>query len=185
VYSEYLGLLEYKLSRRDELDRRIAPLALTPALAPAANGLQCFRGVQRHVAMVLTTEIGDWRRFASPRHLMAYLGLVPREHSSGDGERRGCLTKAGNAHCRHVLVQAAWGYRFQPKTGIALKARQRGRSPIVIAHVWKAQQHLHTLSRRLAFRTRPQLAVAAVARELVGFLWAVMRDQDVTSSVAA
>lgn len=185
VYGEYLGLLEYKLSRRDELDRRIAELALTPALAPAVNRLQCFRGVQRHVAMVLTTEIGDWRRFASPRQLMAYLGLVPREHSSGDRERRGSLTKAGNTHCRHVLVQAAWAYRYQPKVGIALQARQQGQSPVVIAHAWKAQHRLHTLYRRLAFRTRPQIAVVAVARELVGFLWAVMQDQDAVTSAAA
>jgi len=185
VFGEYLGLLEYKLSRREELDRRIGELALTPALAPAVNRLQCFRGVQRHVAMVLTTEIGDWRRFSSPRQLMAYLGLVPKERSSGDRERRGSLTKAGNSHCRHVLVQAAWAYRFQPKVGLALKARQRGHSPVVIAHAWKAQHRLHTLYRRLAFRTKPQIAVVAVARELVGFLWAVMQDQDVTKSVAA
>jgi len=185
VYGEYLGLLEYKLSRRDELDRRIGELALTPALAPAVNRLQCFRGVQLHVAMVLTTEIGDWRRFTSPRQLMAYLGLVPKECSSGDRERRGSLTKAGNSHCRHVLVQAAWAYRFQPKVGIALQARQRGQSPVVIAHAWKAQHRLHTLYRRLAFRTMPQIAVVAVARELVGFLWAVMQDEDLSTSVAA
>jgi len=134
VFGEYLGLLEYKLARRDALDLRIADLALTPALAPAVNRLQCFRGIQRQIAMVLTTEIGDWRRFESPRHLMACLGLVPREHSSGDRERRGSLTKAGNSHCRHVLVQAAWAYRHQPKIGVALTARQRGQSPVVIAH---------------------------------------------------
>ena len=99
VFGEYLALLEYKLSRRDALDHRIGALALTPALAPAVNRLQCFRGVQRHVAMVLTTEIGDWRRFGSPRQLMAYLGLVPKERSSGDRERRGSLTKAGAATC--------------------------------------------------------------------------------------
>jgi len=185
VYGEYLGLLEYKLSRRDELDRRIGELALTPALAPAVNRLQCFRGVQRHVAMVLTTEIGDWRRFTSPRQLMAYLGLVPKERSSGDRERRGSLTKAGNSHCRHVLVQAAWAYRFQPKVGIALQARQRGQSPVVIAHAWKAQHRLHTLYRKLAFRTMPQIAVVAVARELVGFLWAVMQGENLSTSAAA
>lgn len=185
VYSEYLGLLGYKLSRRDELDRRIGELALTPALAPAVNRLQCFRGVPRHVAMVLTTEIGDWQRFESPRQLMAYLGLVPKERSSGDRERRGSLTKAGNSHCRHALVQAAWAYRFQPKVGLALKARQRGQSAVVIAHAWKAQRRLHTLYRRLAFRTKPQSAVVAVARELVGFLWAVMQDQESSTRAAA
>jgi transposase len=179
VFGEYLGLLEYKLSRRDELDRQIAALALTPALAGAVERLQCFRGVNLHAAMVLATELVDWRRFESPRQLMAYLGLVPREHSSGERERRGSLTKAGNAHCRHVLVQAAWAYRYQPKIGLALKRRQQGQSPQVIAHAWKAQHRLHTLYQRLAFRSRPQIAVVAVARELVGFLWAVM--QDITS----
>ncbi|MGH8849251.1 MAG: transposase, partial [Polaromonas sp.] len=126
-----------------------------------------------------------WRRFASPRQLMAYLGLVPRERSSGDRERRGSLTKAGNSHCRHALVQAAWAYRFQPKVGLALKARQRGQSAVVIAHAWKAQHRLHTLYRRLAFRTKPQIAVVAVARELVGFLWAVMQDQESSTRAAA
>ena len=119
--------------------------------------------------MVLATEIGDWRRFTSPRQLMAYLGLVPREHSSGDRERRGSLTKAGNTHCRHMLVQAAWAYRYQPKIGIALKRRQQGQSPTVIAHAWKAQHRLHSLYRRLAFRKKPPIVVVAVARELIGF----------------
>ncbi|MHB1068390.1 MAG: IS110 family RNA-guided transposase [Gemmatimonadaceae bacterium] len=176
VFGEYLGLLEYKLSRRDALDEQIEALAFTPALATAVATLQCFRGIQQRAAMVLATEISDWQRFGSPRQLMAYLGLVPREHSSGDRERRGSITKAGNTHCRHVLVQAAWAYRFQPKIGVALKARQRGQSPVVIAHAWKAQHRLHTFYQRLAFRRRPQIAVVAVARELVGFLWAVMRD---------
>ena len=185
VFGEYLALLEYKLSRREALDHRVAELALSPALAPAVNRLQCFRGIQCHIAMVLTTEIGDWRRFESPRQLMAYLGLVPKERSSGDRERRGSLTKAGNSHCRHVLVQAAWAYRFQPKVGLALKARQRGQSAVVIAHAWKAQHRLHTFYRRLAFRTKPQIAVVAVARELVGFLWAVMQEQDPSTLAAA
>jgi len=176
VFGEYLGLLEYKLSRRDELDRQIAALALTPALADAVQRLQCFRGLQVHGAMVLATELVDWRRFESPRQLMAYLGLVPREHSSGHREWRGSLTKAGNTHCRHVLVQAGWAYRFQPKIGVALKARQRGQSPTVIAHAWKAQHRLHTLYKRLAFRTKPQIAVVAAERELVGFLGAVIQD---------
>lgn len=184
VFSEYLGLLEYKLSRRDELDRQIAALALTPPVAAAVQRLQCFRGLQLHGAMVLATELVDWRRFENPRQLMAYLGLVPRERSSGDRERRGSLTKAGNSHCRHVLVQAAWAYRFQPKIGIALKARQQGQSPVVIAHAWKAQHRLHTFYRRLARRTRPQIAVVAVARELVGFLWAVMQEEPSTVAAA-
>jgi transposase len=185
VFGEYLGLLEYELSRRDELDRRIQAIALTPAYATAVATLQCFRGLQVQAGMVLVTELVDWRRFASPRQLMAYLGFVPREHSSGDRERRGSITKAGNAHCRHVLVQAAWAYRHYPKIGVALKARQQGQSPTVIAHAWKAQHRLYTFYQRLAVRRTPQIAVVAVARELVGFLWAVMREIEPSRPTAA
>lgn len=185
VFGEYLGLLEYKLSRRDALDARIEELALTPAYAAAVATLQCFRGLQVHGAMVLATELVDWRRFTSPRQLMAYLGFVPREKSSGPRERRGSITKAGNAHCRHVLVQAAWAYRYPPRVGPALQARQRGQSPPVIAHTWKAQHRLYKLYQRLSLRRGPQIAVVAVARELVGFLWAVMREVEPATSLAA
>jgi transposase len=185
VFGEYLALLEYKLSRRDALDQHIEELALKPAYASAVAMLQCFRGLQVHGAMVLATELVDWRRFASPRQLMAYLGFVPREDSSGPRERRGSITKAGNAHCRHVLVQAAWAYRLHPKIGPALAARQRGQSPPVIVHAWKAQQRLYTMYHRISVRRGPQIAVVAVARELVGFLWAVMRDLDPSTSAAA
>lgn len=178
VFEEYFALLEYKLSRRDALDHHIEALALTPAYAAAVATLQCFRGLQVHGAMVLATELVDWRRFASPRQLMAYLGFVPREHSSGPRERRGSITKAGNAHCRHVLVQAAWAYRLHPKVGPALAIRQRGQSAAVTLHAWKAQQRLYSMYHRLALRRGPQIAVVAVARELVGYLWAVMRELD-------
>jgi transposase len=100
VFGEYFALLEYKLSRREVLDHHIAELAVTPAYAPAVATLQCFRGLQVHGAMVLATDLVDWRRFASPRQLMAYLGFVPREHASGPRERRGSITKAGNACIR-------------------------------------------------------------------------------------
>lgn len=178
VFGEYLALLEYKLQRRDELDRRIEELALTPSYKPLVERLRCFRGIETHSAMVLATEIVDFRRFESPRQLMAYLGLVPSEHSSGTRERKGALTKAGNAHCRHVLVQAAWSYRNRPAVGIALKRRQSGQDPQVIAHAWKAQQRLYKRFHRIAAKRPPQIAVVAAARELVGFLWAVLQDVD-------
>jgi transposase len=126
--------------------------------------------------MVLVTEIVDWRRVEHPRQLACYLGLVSREDSSGDRGRLGSITKAGNSHGRHVLVQAAWSYRHRPQTSVDLKRRQQGQPPGVIAHAWKAQQRLHQRFNHLAYRKRPQIAVVAVARELVGFLWAVMRD---------
>ena len=128
--------------------------------------------------MVLATELVDWRRFDHPRQLSAYLCLVPSEHSSGNRERKGSITKAGNSHCRHVLVQAAWSYRYRPQIGDQLKARQKGQPASVVAHAWKAQQRLHKRYTHLAYRKRPQVAVVAVARELVGFLWSVMREME-------
>lgn len=176
VYREFHALLLYKLSRRDELDRQIERLALLPHLAPMVASLQCFRGISLHSAMVLATEIVDWRRFHRPAQLACYLGLVSREHSSGDRQRLGSITKAGNSHCRHVLVQAAWRYRHRPQTSVDLKRRQQGQPPTVIGHAWKAQHRLHQRFNHLSYRKRPQIAVVAVARELVGFLWAVMQD---------
>jgi transposase len=176
----------YKLQRRDELDRQIEELALLPALASMVNRLQCFRGISLHSAMVLATAIVDWRRFERPAQLACYLGLISREDSSGDRPRLGSITKAGNSHCRHVLVQVAWSYRHRPQTSVDLKRRQRGTTgqpPAVITHAWKAQHRLHQHFRHLAERKRPQIAVVAVARELVGFLWAV--KQDVAAKKAA
>lgn len=173
VLGEHLALLSYLEPRRAELDRQIAALALTPALQATVGRLGCFRGLDTHAAVVLATELGDWPRFTTAGHLMAYVGLVPREDSSGPRERRGSITKAGNAYCRHVLVQAAWAYRHPPRVGRALRERQVGQPAAVIAHSWQAQQRLHRLYRRLAARRGAAVAVVAVARELVGFLWAV------------
>jgi len=176
VLAEYFALLEYKLGRRGELDRRIEELALTPRYAPVVERIGCFRGFKIQAAMVLATEIGDVRRFESPRQLMAYLGLVPGEHASGERRRTGSITKAGNARVRHVLVQAAWSARKRPTVGAALRKRQAGQDPQVIAHAWKCQHRLYKLFHRLAARKPTQVAAVAVAHEMVGFLWAVLRD---------
>ena len=184
VFSEYLALFDYKLQRRDELDQRIEALALTPALKEAVGRLQCFRGISVHAAMVLATELVDWRRFEHPRQLSAYLGLVPREDSTGNRERKGSITKAGNSHCRHVLVQAAWSYRHRPQVGAQLKARQAGQPALVVATSWKAQQRLHKRYEHLSYRKQPQIAAVAVARELVGFLWAAMQSLEPATASA-
>lgn len=92
--------------------------------------------------MVLATESVEWRRFAHPRQLASYLGLVPREHSSGEREWRGSITKAGNRHGRPVLSHAAWRSLHRPQVSAELKRRQQGQPPAVIAHAWKAHQRL-------------------------------------------
>ncbi len=187
VFREYHALLMYKVQRRDELDRQIEQLALLPMLAPMVGRLQCFRGISLHSAMVLATEIVDWRRFERPAQLACYLGLVSREDSSGDRTRLGAITKAGNTHCRHVRPSSTKRrgpfYRHRPQTSVDLKRRQQGQPPAVITHAWKAQHRLHQRFVYLTDRKRPQIAVVAVARELVGFLWAVMHDLE--TSVAA
>ncbi len=175
ILSEFLSLYEYKLQRRDELDRKIEELALLPFLATPVSYLECFRGVALHGAMVLATEIVDWRRFRKPTQLYAYLGLVSREDSSGPRQRLGSITKAGNSHCRHILIQAAWTYRHKPKLSLELKKRQAGMPVSVISHSWKAQHRLHKRFHHLAYRKSPQIAAVAVARELAGFLWAAMQ----------
>ena len=184
VSREYLALLEYKVDRRDELDRRIGELALEPAYRTKVGAIRCFRGLDTQAAMVLATEIGDWRRFERAPQLMAFQGLVPSEHSSGDRERKGSITKAGNSHCRHVLVQAAWSYRHPPRVGLALQRRQQGQPPEVIVHAWKAQKRLHRLFRRIEARRGGPIAAVAVARELSGFLWATMQPIEAGSEVS-
>ena len=179
VFGEYLAMLEYKLDRRDELDRRIEALALEPSYKEAVGRLCCLKGISTHAAMVLATEIGDFRRFERPGQLMAYVGLVPSEHSSGGTRRQGSITKAGNSRVRHVLVQAAWTYRFPPRRGVVLKRRQEGQPPDAVAHSWKAQHRLHKVFHRLAGRKTSQIAAVAVARELAGFVWALMQESAV------
>lgn len=176
VFDTYLALLNFKIQQRDELDERIEQIALTPAYRRYVDRLRCFRGIDTLTAMVLATEIGDFRRFQRPGQLMAYLGLVPSEYSSGNHQRKGSITKGGNSFCRHVLVQAAWHCRYRPHVGKALRVRQRGQSHDVIAHAWKAQLRLFRLYHRLAYKKPHQVAIVAMARELVGFLWAVLKD---------
>jgi transposase len=176
VFREYLALLDYKLARREELDREIERLADLPEVKPAVRWLQAFRGIALHSAMVLATEIVDWRRFERPSQLAAYLGLVPREESTGSRARRGSITKAGNRFCRHVLIEAAWHYHYRPNLSQEIKRRQVGLPASVVSTSWKAQQRLHKRFVHLSYRKDRRIAVVGVARELVAFLWAVMRE---------
>jgi transposase len=116
---------------------------------------------------------------------MAYLGLVPSEYSSGDRERRGALTKTGNSHARRVLVEAAWHYRHRPSLGGALARRSQGQPGAITKHAWRAQQRLHRRYRHLVGHgKRTPVAVAAIARELVGFIWAAMTRRESASRAA-
>jgi hypothetical protein len=125
--------------------------------------------------MTLLTEIVDINRFRSPRALMAYFGLVPTERSSGDRERRGPITKAGNTHARRVLVEAAWNNHHRAGADLILNRRRQGQPPEVVAIALKAQHRLSRRFRYLSARKHPHVAITAVARELCGFVWAIMK----------
>lgn len=126
TFEATLFALEHALAHQVELDKEIATLAAQAPYAEPVGWLRCFRGIDTLSAMILLAEIVDFQRFARPRPLMAYLGLVPSEYSSGEAEHRGAITKTGNAHARRVLVEAAWHYRHRPAVGPALAARSQG-----------------------------------------------------------
>ena len=179
AFEASLFALEQALARQAELDKEVEALATAEPYREPVGWLRCFRGVDTLSAMVLLTEVVDFARFRRPRELMAYLGLVPSEYSSGDSQRRGALTKAGNSHARRVLVEAAWHYRHRPTVGRALALRSEGQPPPVVAQAWRAQQRLHRRYRHLVGHgKRSPVAVAAVARELVGFIWAAMTGHE-------
>jgi transposase len=167
--------LEQALARQAELDKELAAVAGTAPYREPVGWLRCFRGIDTLSAIILLAEVVDFQRFRRPRKLMAYLGLVPSEYSSGESQRRGALTKAGNSHARRVLVEAAWHYRHRPTIGRALASRSQGQPNEIVGQAWRAQQRLHRRYRHLVGHgKRPPIAVAAIARELVGFIWAAM-----------
>jgi transposase len=166
--------LEYLETQRGVLDDEIARYAQAPPYRTLVEALSCLRGIKTLSAMSLLTEIGDVRRFSSPTALMAYFGLVPSERSSGDRERRGPITKAGNTHCRRVLTEAAWNNRHRSGADLILKRRRQGQPPEVVAIAIKAQHRLYKKFHRLDHRKHRHIAITAVARELCGFVWATL-----------
>jgi len=143
-------------------------------MRPLVQALMTLRGVDRLVATTLVTELGELRRFAHPRELMGYLGLVPSEHTSGEKRRRGAITKTGNCHARRMLIEAAWSYRFPPRITLPLQKRQEQQPAAIRAIAWRAQLRLNHRYRRLSARGLPQNKICvAIARELAGFIWSI------------
>jgi len=174
---EYINAVHENLSRVDRLTEQIRQMVPDWRLAPIVSALQSARGVSLIVAVTLLTEIGDLGRFDKPAQLMAYLGLVPSEHSTGDTIKRGEITKTGNGHARKVLVEAAWAYRMQPRVSRILLKRQQGLPDQVCRIAWKAQLRLCARFRRLAAKGKnKQIVVTAIARELSAFLWAIAKQ---------
>lgn len=175
--------VELATARVGRLTARVAEHAAAWEKAPLVTALQALRGIELISAVTLVAEIGDFRRFASASELMAFVGLVPSEHSSGGSRRQGRITRTGNTHVRRILIEAAWHYRRLPRMSKAIRQRNDRVSGPVRVIAWKAQQRLHTRLSRLRQRGKPATqAVTAVARELAGFVWAIAHEEVLLAS---
>lgn len=175
VIDDYLLALEQVEGRVRTLEARLEAVSQAEPYREPVAWLRCFRGIDTVTAMTIVAELHDFRRFTSPRGLMSYLGLVPKEHSSGESRHRGSITKAGNNHVRRVLIETAWHYRHPHAIGAGLRKRREGQPARVIAIADKAAQRLYQRFYRLGARGKPGCRiVVAVARELTGFLWSIL-----------
>jgi transposase len=177
VLQEYIDTVNDNLKRVERLTEQIRLQVPSWRLAPIVSALQAARGVSLIVATTLLAELGDLSRFDNPSQLMAHLGLVPSEYSSGESIKRGGITKTGNGHARKVLVEAAWAYRLQARVSRPLLKRQQKLPDRICQIAWKAQLRLCARFRRLTAQGKAkQLVVTAIARELSAFLWAMAKQ---------
>jgi transposase len=177
-FDSYLHAVDLVDARIGQLERAIRETAEQGPWRELVARLRCLRGIDTLSALGLVAEIGDFSRFRAAEELMAFVGLVPSEHSSGEHRRQGSITKVGNSHVRRLLVEAAWHARRRPKVGYELARRQRGQDAAVIERAWRCQQRLYQRWQRMAGRGKPhQKIVIACARELAGFVWAIATDQ--------
>ncbi len=174
VLDDYLRTVEVQSERVAKLTKSIAELVESWSLGPLVKSLQALRGVSLVTAAIIAAEIGDFARFATAPQFMGYLGLVPSEYSSGETRQQGRITRAGNGHVRRVLVEAAWAYRFRARDSPHIEARSRSAPEPVRQIAWRAQERLCARYRKLTARGKNRnKTVAAIARELAGFVWAI------------
>ena len=177
VLQDYIDAVTDAERRVDRLTLQITEHLPIWSMAPVATAIQAMRGVALINAVTIVAEGGDFSRFGNPRQLMAYLGLVPSEHSSGGAVRRGGITKAGNLHARRALIEGAWTYRMQARVSRKLYDRLEALPQNVRDIAWKAQVRLCSRWRRLAASGKPKVVVTtAIAREMAGFIWAIARQ---------
>jgi transposase len=178
TFDTYLHAVDLVDRRIEALEQAIRETAEHGPWRDLVARLRCLRGIDTLTALALVAEIGDFSRFHTAEEFMAFVGLVPCEHSSGDKRRQGSITKVGNSHVRRLLVEAAWHARRRPKVGYDLARRQRGQDAAVIERSWRCQRRLYQRWQRMAGRGKPhQKIVVACARELAGFVWAIATEQ--------
>jgi transposase len=177
---EYVDTIRSCSERVERVTEKIRLLVGQWRFGPVVEALQALRGVCLVVAATVIAEIGDLGRFGNPRDLMAFLGLLPSQHSTGDKIRLGPITKTGNGHARRMLVQAAWSYRLPARVSRRLQDRQQKLPEKIWKIAWKAQVRLCSRYRQLFARGKPtQVITIAIARELAAFMWAIFRSVEV------
>ena len=180
ILDEYLLTYTILSDKLERLDKRIEELAAKDEYKEAVGKLCCFIGIKTHTALSVIVEVGDFKRFASAEKFASYIGLVPGEDSSGDGQTRLGITKAGNRHVRMLLTEASQCYSrgqigYKSK---ALKARQDGNTPQVITYADKANERLRRRYYKMVLSKckKHNVAKTAIARELACFMWGMMTD---------
>ncbi|MFM0069322.1 IS110 family RNA-guided transposase [Paraburkholderia aspalathi] len=176
AFEEYRRTIEDRLAQCARLETALREAVPNWRFYPAVLGLQAMRGVQFTTAVCMLAELGDLSRFAHPRQLMAWLGVTPSEHSSGEKRRQGSITKNGNSYARKLLVEAAWSYRHPARVSPEIQRRQQGIPKPIVDRAWDAQVRLCRRYRKLVARGKQKnIAMIAVARELSGFIWDISR----------
>jgi transposase len=175
VFESYLLLIDQLCERLSRLDIELAEMARHEPYREPVAWLRCFRGIDTLTAIGIVAELHDFRRFDSPRRLMAYIGLVPSERSTGERERKGAITKTGNRHVRRLLIEAAWHHRYKPRVTGPLLKRREGQPTRVLAIADRAQERLYGRYLRMSGRGKEHAkTITAMARELVGYIWATL-----------
>lgn len=176
AYAEYRGAVREADDRVQRITGALREQVATWRFAPVVAALMTLRGIEFVVAVTLVAELGDLTRFAHPKELMSYLGLVPSEYSTGESRVQGPITKTGNAHVRRVMIESAWAYRYSAKMSPTLTVRHQGQSNTVRDIAWRAQLRLCSRYRHLSARGMHHNKICvAIARELAAFVWDVAR----------
>jgi len=184
VLEEYRRRVEHDADCVDALTMQIRRLNEFWRWAPVVSALQALRGVCLITAVTVVAEMGDLRRFAHPKQMMAALGLVPSEYSSGGKRHQGAITKTGNGHVRRILVESGWNYRFPARLTRQMEHRQRGLDKAVTDIAWQAQKRLCGRYHQLNMRGKNvKLITTAVARELCGFIWDIAQQVEPKTNI--
>jgi len=176
AFTEYLDALANGEARISRINKQIESFCQTWRMHSVVEALQSLRGISLISAVTVVAELGDLTRFERPAQFMAYLGLVPSEHSTGDHIKKGGITKTGNTHARRALIESAQAYRLPARKSPGIRKRQKGLSQDVLDIAWNAQLRLcHRYRRLVAKGKKHNVVITAIARELAGFIWAIAR----------